>query len=374
MSVNNISQESLKTSEISITPQLKISRCLQVLIKVASLSLIVGIAVCISLFFLGLPLWVNITVVIATVTIVSVLFALSYMLLSRKLASEKKQHPVIETPSIIEPPAIVDIPIRRARIKQILHTYYSLISKDLPADIRIPNAYNVESYFLKIAPQFRLITAQAPEYPIIRDNEEGVCMVHFLPPHTSRNRDEPLKTRDLVDLRNRLSETCWKTAYDAMSEKQISGNWKEFIWESKTPDPTKDPQKLVLAWSPWGYYQEDIDSLETESLSPVPTFLKYSFKHSLDFFTKFFKDLMLSGISKICFDTSTVFIPRDRSNQFVYSENFFTENREIQKACLEGFHRAAKEITVEQEKNSSLPASFTLYLINPDKQPLDDIQ
>ncbi|WP_201456852.1 hypothetical protein [Chlamydia sp. 17-3921] len=228
---------------------------------------------------------------------------------------------------------------------------------------------------MKAIPTVSLITAQTPKHPVIRDNEEGVCMMHFLPPYTTDEEGTPLKNKDLLNLKERLSKDCWEKCWQTMLEKQVPATWEEFVWESEDPDPTKDPQKLALAWSPWGHYQKDLDIIRSRGRDQVSShampFMTNTKESCIKYYTKLFKELASSGISKVHFTAPEIFLPEDWQGRKLYHKAVkFT----LQEALLMGFSAAFKEILREKENNPTkeeLPIVFTLYLTHSENNPLN---
>nr|CRI42487.1 Uncharacterized protein BN1224_DC9_BQ_00110 [Chlamydia pneumoniae] len=224
----------------------------------------------------------------------------------------------------------------------------------LTKEIKITEATNCEIHHLKKSPQFKVVTAKAPNLTEIRDHGARVPSLFLLSPETSHWKGDKEVSAPLKQLQDLLGEEQWEAMKTKMNSRKKAGQWA--IFNSPTPGVSST---LVLAWTPWGYYDKDVQDI-LERKDPMSSSL--SDKDSKEFLKNLFVDLLENGFTSVHIHAEEAFTPLDHTGK----PHFKRDNVYLPGKLLGALNEAAVQANV------SADTQFTLFLTQDERNPFHD--
>ncbi|ANH79109.1 hypothetical protein [Candidatus Chlamydia sanziniae] len=258
----------------------------------------------------------------------------------------------------------------------ILHTEPS--EKNLP----ILNAKNILQYKLKASPKIKLITAQAPNLPTIYPQEKN-CLhrLFLLPPENSVRSPLNLPSSSpLTDLQADLGDESWNKMKGEMNICPRQGYWQCFPYKDINQQSCNE--ELILAWSPWGYYNADLEKMldSTKNTSYIPPYIANPQKCATYYFTYLFYELMTQGKAEVHLHAEDAFNPINHTGNSTYDNKFV---KLLPAYLLNGLCKAVQQASsalkddmlseiAKKNLQKILNKGFVLYLTKASGNPLKE--
>ncbi|WP_375793324.1 hypothetical protein O1W69_04270 [Chlamydia sp. 12-01] len=246
-------------------------------------------------------------------------------------------------------------------------------SFDLPKDMKVVGADNINIFTAKNNSKVRLATFKVPSFfSSITDHDMEISRLCFIPPEADLAHPKTIHNSSMDLFRLEIGDLEWnKNLKEFIQTPKKPAGWTRTEWKNTMLPLDDTPRNLINVWNPFGHYPKTASEQPGDRRHPL--YGKRSLEDQKVMFIDLFKSLMKDGIQDIGIYGNDLLFPKDSQNNF-YINTFGQLDGDFDSRVLTALSLALAEIA--NDKKSNLTVSFYGMGSNPLRKhkPIDYAQ